>query len=78
MQKALTVSEAKPKLGRLLDKAAKGEAVYLLRKKRLYRIEPMMDYEPIPDRPVGHFAVEEHDPMIGLANAAPAAFPPQT
>jgi hypothetical protein len=71
--KALTVSEAKPMLGRLLDKAGDGQAVYLRRKNRLFRIDPV---EPIPNRPTGYFAVEDHDPMVALANSAPASFKP--
>ena len=76
MLKALTVSQAKPKLGQLLDKAGSGQGVYLRRKERLYRIEPVADVEPIPSRPFGHFAIEEGDPMVALANSAPASFIP--
>ncbi len=78
MLKALTVSQAKPLLGKLLDKAGAGQSVYLRRKEQLYRIEPVAEVEPIPSRPFGFFAVEEGDPMIALANSAPANFaPPQ-
>jgi hypothetical protein len=76
MLKAFTVSEAKPKLGRLLDKAGDGQAVYLRRKKRLFRIEAVTEIEPIPNRPVGYFAVEDGDPMVALANSAPVSFKP--
>ncbi len=76
MLKALTVSEAKPKLGRLLDNAGNGKPVYLRRKDRLYRIEPVDEVEPIPRRPGGFFAVEPDDPMVALANSAPAQFTP--
>jgi hypothetical protein len=76
MLKALTVSEAKPKLGRLLDQAGDGKAVYLRRKKRLFRIEAVTEIEPIPNRPAGYFAVEDHDQMVALANSAPASFKP--
>ena len=78
MLKALTVSEAKPKLGSLLDKVGKGHSVYLRRKERLYRIEPVAEVEPIPIRPFGFFMIEAADPMIALANAAPASFTPVT
>lgn len=77
MLKPLTVSQAKPRLGSLLDQAGKGQSVYLRRKERLYRIEPVVELEPIPNRPFGFFAVEEGDPMVALANSAPAVFPPQ-
>jgi hypothetical protein len=74
--KALTISEAKPLLGALLDKAGDGQPVYLRRKGRLYRIESVAEIEPIPIRPFGTFAVEEEDPMVGLANSAPAQYDP--
>lgn len=76
MVKALTVSEAKPKLGSLLDKVGNGQAVYLRRKDRLYRIEPVTEVEPIPDRAVGYFQIDANDPMIALANSAPPQFTP--
>jgi len=76
MLKALTVSQAKPKLGWLLDKARGGEAVYLRRKERLFRIEAVADIEPILHRPYGYFSCEEGDPFIALANSAPSSFTP--
>lgn len=77
MLKPFTVSQAKPRLGELLDQAGNGESVYLRRKERLYRIEPVAEVEPIPTRPFGFFTVDEGDPMVALANSAPAGFPPQ-
>lgn len=74
MFKAFTISEAKPKLGRLLDKARDGQPIYLRRKERLFRIEPVSEVEPIPSRPFGYFTIEAPDPMIALANSAPANF----
>jgi hypothetical protein len=76
MLKALTVSEAKPKLGRLLDKASCGQTVYLRRKERLFRIERVDEVEPIPHRPFGYFTPEKEDPMIALANSAQSSFIP--
>ena len=76
MLKALTVSEAKPKLGRLLDQAGAGQAVYLRRKERLFRIEPVAEFEPIPNQPFGYFTFDEGDPMVALANSAPSCFTP--
>lgn len=76
MLKALTVSEAKPKLGKLLDKARAGQAIYLRRRDHLFRLEPVAVVEPIPARPFGYFAVEENDPMVVLANSAPPSFTP--
>lgn len=74
MLKALTVSQVKPKLGKLLDEVGEGGTVYIRRKDRLYRIEPVAEIEPIPSRPFGFFGVEERDPMVPLANSAPPHF----
>lgn len=74
MVKALTVSQAKPKLGALLDQATKGRAVYLRRKDRLFRIEPVELPEPIPSRPVGYFEFPENDELVKLANRAEPSF----
>jgi hypothetical protein len=76
MLKALTISQAKPILGKLLDRAGEGQPVYLRRKERLFRIDPVVEVEPIPERSFGYFVVEENDPMVGLANSAPANFTP--
>lgn len=76
MLKALTVSEAKPKLGWLLDQAGAGHVVYLRRKTQLFRLEPVAEVEPIPNRPFGYFSFEADDPLIALANSAPANFTP--
>jgi hypothetical protein len=74
MLKAMTVSQVKPKLGKLLDKVGEGGTVYIRRKDRLYRIESVAELEPIPSRPFGYFGVEEKDAMIPLANSAPSSF----
>ncbi len=77
MLNTLTVSQAKGQLGALLDKAASGNAVFLRRKARVFRIEPVeVEIEPIPVHPVGYFAVEAGDPMVALANQAAASFEP--
>ncbi len=76
MVKALTVSQAKPKLGRLLDQAGAGQEVYLRRKERLYRVELVTEIEPIPHRPFGYFNTVGKDPLDSLINAAPASFTP--
>ena len=75
MQKALTVSEARPKLGRLLDQAIKGKSVYLRRGKQLLRIEPVeAKIQPIPQRPVGYFKFD--DDLTALADRADPSFTP--
>ena len=73
MLKALTVSQAKPRLGDLLDRAGNGESVYLRRKKRLYRIEPV---ENRPRKSLLGAAKGRITFRDDLANSAPA-FPPR-
>jgi hypothetical protein len=56
----LTVTAAKPKLGRLMDRVLKrGEPVIIRRGKRFLQLSEYIVPEPIPQRPVGYFAVEE-------------------
>ena len=76
MIKALTVSQAKPKLGRLLDQATKGASIYLRRKHQLFRIEPVELPEPVPSRPVGFFSFGPDDELTALANRAEISFTP--
>ena len=51
-----TVSKAKTYLGRLMDKASKGEAVYIMRGKHLFVLQKVQPIDPIPMRPLGYFA----------------------
>ena len=76
MLKALTVSQAKPRLGSLLDQTTRGRSVYIRRKNRLFRIEPVEVPEPIPVRPVGYFQFPEDDELVALANRAEPSFTP--
>jgi hypothetical protein len=56
----LTVSSAKPKMGRLMDRVLKkGEPVIIRRGKRFVQISEYVVPDPIPQRPVGYFAAEE-------------------
>lgn len=56
----LTVSAAKPKLGRLMDRVLKkGEPVIIRRGNRFLQISEYILPEPIPQRPIGYFAVAE-------------------
>jgi hypothetical protein len=45
-------------------------------KNRLFRITSVAEIEPSPEPLYGTFVVEENDPMVGLANTAPASFTP--
>ncbi len=74
MLKVLTVSEAKPRLGALLDQVSKGREVLLRRKKRLYRVEEISEVVPIPVRPVGYFRFEDGDELTALADRAEPSF----
>jgi hypothetical protein len=56
----LTVSSAKPKLGRLMDRVLKnGEPLIIRRGKRFVQISEYLVPEPIPRRPPGYFAIVE-------------------
>jgi len=70
----LTLSQAKPKMGRLIDRALHGEAVVIRKGSRLVQLTEYVVPEPIPDRPVGYFRRRPAD--YALANQAPVDFDP--
>ncbi|MGH7972649.1 MAG: hypothetical protein ACREIC_28380 [Limisphaerales bacterium] len=51
-----TLSTAKTYLGRLMEKASRGEAVYIVRGQRRFVLQEVPEIEPIPMRPAGFFA----------------------
>ena len=51
-----TLSKAKTYLGRLIDKASKGETVYIVRGEHRFVLQPVQPIDPIPIRPLGYFA----------------------
>ena len=56
----LTVSAAKPKLGKLMDRVLKkGEPLIIRRGNRFLQLTEYVMPEPIPERPSGYFAVPE-------------------
>lgn len=64
----ITLSQAKPKIGRLLDQALRGEAVVIRKGNRLVQLSEYIMPEPIPERPVGYFRRRPSD--YALANRA--------
>ena len=78
MVKALTASEARSQLGRLLDRAVTGKPVYLRRGDRLVRLAPVAaaraKTKPAAPRPVGYFKFD--DDLTALANRAEPSFTP--
>jgi hypothetical protein len=68
MRNALTISQARSKLGRLADQAAKGKSVYLKRGGHLLRLKRVSDNGRAPVRPFGYFKFD--DDIAGLANRA--------
>lgn len=50
------LSQAKTFLGRLIEKAARGETVYIVRGAHRFVLQPLPEIEPIPARPAGYFA----------------------
>jgi hypothetical protein len=56
----LTLSRAKPRIGRLMDRVLKlGEPVIIRRGNRFVQITEYVIPDPIPYRPIGYFAVSE-------------------
>ncbi|HZF01746.1 MAG TPA: hypothetical protein VE344_07610 [Methylomirabilota bacterium] len=51
-----TLSNAKTYLGRLMEKAGRGETVYIVRGHRRFVLQEVPEIEPIPVRPAGYFA----------------------
>ena len=75
MVKALTASEARSQLGRLLDRAVTGKPVYLRRGDRLVRLAPVAARaKATAPRPFGYFTFD--DDLTTLANRAACSFTP--
>lgn len=51
-----TLSNAKTYLGRLVEKAGRGEPVYIVSGHRRFVLQEVPEIEPIPMRPAGYFA----------------------
>ncbi len=66
----LTVSQAKPRIGRLVEQALQGEPVVIRKGNRLVQLTEYVVPAPIPERPVGHFRRRPAD--YAAANRAPA------
>jgi len=72
----LTVTSAKPRLGRLMDRVLKkGDPVIIRRGKRFVQLSEYIVPEPIPQRLVGYFAVEETPAEYERANRLSALSP---
>jgi len=53
---SFTLSKAKTYLGRLIDKASKGQTVYIVRGEHRFILQQVPPIDPIPLRPPGYFA----------------------
>jgi hypothetical protein len=51
-----TLSNAKTYLGRLMEKAGRGETVYIVRGRQRFVLQEVPEIEPIPIRPPNYFA----------------------
>lgn len=72
----LTVSSAKPKLGRLMDRVLKkGQPIIIRRGKRFVQLSEYVVPEPIPLRPPGYYAAEETPAEYARANRLAALSP---
>jgi hypothetical protein len=70
----LTLSQAKPRMGRLIDRALHGEAVVIRKGGRLVQLTEYVVPEPIPERPMGYFRRRPAD--YTRANHAPVNLAP--
>ena len=70
-----SLSTAKTYLGRLADKASKGEAVYILRGSERFILQAVADIEPIPTRPVGYFEFDAEDRSLDKRFAKASVIP---
>ena len=71
-----SLSRAKTYLGRLADKASKGEAVYILRGNERFVLQAVPDIEPIPMRPAGYFEFDGEDRSLDKRFAKASVIPP--
>jgi hypothetical protein len=53
---SFSLSNAKTYLGRLMEKASKGETVYIVRGEHRFILQVIPPIDPIPMRPPGYFA----------------------
>jgi hypothetical protein len=53
---SFSLSNAKTYLGRLLEKAGKGQTVYIVRGQHRFILQEVPPIDPIPIRPAGYFA----------------------
>ena len=53
---SFSLSNAKTYLGRLMEKASKGQSVYIVRGERRFILQEVPSIDPIPMRPAGYFA----------------------
>jgi hypothetical protein len=72
--KPLTVTEAKPRLGNLVDRALRSEPIFLRRGKRMVQIVPAAIPEPIPVLPEGALTMTEE--RVAFINSMPAEADP--
>ena len=53
---SFSLSSAKTYLGRLVEKARKGQTVYIVRGEHRFILQEVPPLDPIPIRPAGYFA----------------------
>jgi hypothetical protein len=63
-----TLSNAKTYLGRLMEKASRGETVYIVKGRQRFALQEVPEIEPIPVRPPNYFASAYSKAEIQEAN----------
>src|SRR5437870_12516243 len=67
-EQSFTRNEAKTYLGRLIEKVAKGETVYILKGQQRFILQEVAPIDPIPLRPPGYFANRDSKKEIQQEN----------
>lgn len=70
-----SLSQAKAYLGRLTEKAIRGEPVFILHGRHRFLLQPVPEIEPIPIRPAGYFQLDEEDIQLDKRFAAANVIP---
>jgi hypothetical protein len=76
-RKEFSLSNAKTYLGRLLDKAKRGEDVVIYRGSDRFALSEIKAFEPIPMRPHGYFKFDAEDLALDK-KLSRASVPPKT
>jgi hypothetical protein len=70
-----SLSRAKAHLEGLVEKASRGEIVYIIHGRHRFVLQPVREIEPIPVRPIGYFGLDEEDIALDQQLASAGVIP---